>query len=99
MREFLDIAAEIVERDPDLRGCRPVVEKELLHVEILTAMNAPGTFDISRSRAAPASGCATARFDSAKTSTFAAARRSTMSCSMTSVMFYETASDGGMNLK
>lgn len=42
MREFLDIAAEIVERDPDLRGCRPVVEKELLHVEILTAMNAAG---------------------------------------------------------
>ena len=44
MREFLDIAAEIVERDPDLRGCRPVVEKELLHVEILTAMNAAGYF-------------------------------------------------------
>ena len=42
MREFLDIAAQIVERDPDLRGCRPVVEKELLHVEILTAMNAAG---------------------------------------------------------
>lgn len=42
MREFLDIAAEIVERNPDLRGCRPVVEKELLHVEILTAMNAAG---------------------------------------------------------
>ena len=42
MRRFLDIAAEIIERDPDLRGCRPVVEKELLHVEILTAMNDAG---------------------------------------------------------
>ena len=42
MLDFLSVASEIVRDDPDLAPCRPVIEKELLHFEILGAMNDAG---------------------------------------------------------
>ena len=42
MLDFQGVAAEIVDRDHGLLPCRPAIEKELLHVEILTAMSNAG---------------------------------------------------------
>lgn len=42
MLDFLSVASEIVRNDPALVSCRPVIEKELLHYEILGAMNDAG---------------------------------------------------------
>ena len=42
MLDFLAVASEIVRNDPALASCRPVIEKELLHYEILGAMNDAG---------------------------------------------------------
>ena len=42
MLDFLSVASEIVRDDPELAACRPVIEKELLHFEILGAMNDAG---------------------------------------------------------
>lgn len=42
MRDFLAIADRIVRDEPGLAACLPVVEKELLHVEILRAMHQAG---------------------------------------------------------
>lgn len=42
MRDFLKVASELVNRDPGLAACRPAIEKELLHIEILGAMNDAG---------------------------------------------------------
>lgn len=40
--DFLGVAQQIVTDRTDLRNCRPVVEKELLHLEILKAMREAG---------------------------------------------------------
>ena len=42
MRDFLAIADRIVRDEPGLTACLPVIEKELLHVEILRAMHQAG---------------------------------------------------------
>lgn len=42
MLDFLSVASEIVRGDPGLAPCRPVIEKELLHFEILGAMHDAG---------------------------------------------------------
>ena len=42
MLDFLSVAASIVDGDADLETCGPVVEKELLHYEILNAMHSAG---------------------------------------------------------
>ena len=42
MLDFLTVASEVVRNDPALASCRPVIEKELLHYEILGAMNDAG---------------------------------------------------------
>ena len=42
MLDFLSVASEIVRDDPGLAPCRPVIEKELLHFEILGAMHDAG---------------------------------------------------------
>ena len=42
MLDFLSVASEIVRGDPALASCRPVIEKELLHFEILGAMHDAG---------------------------------------------------------
>lgn len=42
MLDFLAVASDIVRDDPGLAGCRPAIEKELLHFEILGAMNDAG---------------------------------------------------------
>ena len=42
MRDFVAIAAEIIRDDPGLASCAPVVEKELLHYELLGAMSDAG---------------------------------------------------------
>lgn len=42
MRDFLAIADQIVRDEPGLAACLPVIEKELLHVEILRAMHEAG---------------------------------------------------------
>ncbi len=42
MRDFLAIADQIVRDEPGLAACLPVIEKELLHVEILRAMHQAG---------------------------------------------------------
>lgn len=42
MLDFLSVASEIVRDDPGLAPCRPVIEKELLHFEILGAMHEAG---------------------------------------------------------
>ena len=42
MLDFLSVASEIVRDDPGLATCRPVIEKELLHFEILGAMHDAG---------------------------------------------------------
>ena len=42
MRDFIGIADMIVNRQPELRGCLPAIEKELLHLEILRAMHDAG---------------------------------------------------------
>ena len=42
MRDFLAIAEQIVRDEPGLASCLPVIEKELLHVEILRAMHQAG---------------------------------------------------------
>lgn len=42
MRDFLAIADRIVRDEPGLAGCLPVIEKELLHIEILRAMHQAG---------------------------------------------------------
>lgn len=42
MLDFLSVASEIVRADPGLTPCRPVIEKELLHFEILGAMHDAG---------------------------------------------------------
>lgn len=42
MLDFLSVAASIVDGDSDLETCGPVIEKELLHYEILNAMHSAG---------------------------------------------------------
>ena len=42
MLDFLSVASEIVRGNPELAACRPVIEKELLHFEILGAMSDAG---------------------------------------------------------
>ena len=42
MRDFIGIAEMIVNRQPELKGCLPAIEKELLHFEILRAMHDAG---------------------------------------------------------
>lgn len=42
MLDFLSVAAFIVDGDADLGTCGPVIEKELLHYEILNAMHSAG---------------------------------------------------------
>ncbi len=42
MRDFLAVADRIVRDEPGLAACLPVIEKELLHVEILRAMHQAG---------------------------------------------------------
>ena len=42
MRDFVAVAAEIIRNDPGLASCAPVVEKELLHHELLGAMSDAG---------------------------------------------------------
>lgn len=42
MLDFLSVASEVVRDDPGLASCRPVIEKELLHFEILGAMHDAG---------------------------------------------------------
>ena len=42
MLDFLSVASEIVRGNPELGACRPVIEKELLHFEILGAMSDAG---------------------------------------------------------
>lgn len=42
MRDFLAIADRIVRDEPGLAACLPVIEKELLHVEMLRAMHQAG---------------------------------------------------------
>ena len=41
-RDFMAVANAIIENSPDVRHCAPVVEKELLHLEILSAMHSAG---------------------------------------------------------
>lgn len=42
MLDFQSVASEIVRENPGLAACRPVIEKELLHFEILGAMSDAG---------------------------------------------------------
>lgn len=42
MRDFLAVANRIVRDEPGLAACLPVIEKELLHVEILRALHQAG---------------------------------------------------------
>lgn len=42
MLDFLSLAASIVADNPDMSSCRPAIEKELLHLDILSAMHKAG---------------------------------------------------------
>ncbi len=46
MIDFQEVADQLIEGDPDLAQCRPVIEKELLHVEILRAMHDAGHLSV-----------------------------------------------------